>query len=162
MNLENTIGCLDCGDGGAEWFEIMVDDMIKRVTIEYGSSIDDFENFLESIRDIRQGFEDIQSCYFTPNTGECEAAFQRFYFDEQQQECMSFTWGGCGGLVPFETFEECEASCSSGGGQGGSSATGYLRSIEMSFCMDDCAEYYIESDISSDFVNIALKNSWLS
>ena len=159
MNLENTIGCPDCGDGGTEWFEIMINEMVKRVTIDYGSSIAGFENFLESIREIRQGFQDIQSCYFTPNTGECDAASQRYYFDEQQQECMSFTWGGCGGLVPFETFEECEASCSSGGGQGVSSATGYLRSNEISFCMDDCGMYFLESEDGQYITNVANQNN---
>ena len=24
--------------------------------------------------------------------------------------------------------------------------TGYLRQIEMSFCMDECAEYYLETE----------------
>ena len=154
MNLENTIGCPDCGDGGAEWFEIMVDDMVKRVTIEYGSLINGFEDFLESIREIRQGFEDIQTCYYVPNAGECEAAFQRYYFNQEQQECMSFTWGGCGGLVPYETFEECDESCASGD-QEGVSVTGYLRATEMSFCMDDCGNYYIEDESGNFISNVA-------
>ena len=29
--------------------------------------------------------------------------------------------------------------------------SGYLRETEMSFCMDDCSEYYIEAEIDSDF-----------
>ena len=151
MNLENTIGCPDCGDGGTEWFEIMVDDMVKRVTIEYGSSIDGFENFLESIREIRQGFQDIQSCYFTPNTGECDAAFQKYYFDQEEQECMTFTWGGCWGLVPYDTMEDCEASCFDDG-QEATNVTGYLRAAEASFCMDSCGLYYIE-DENGDFIS---------
>ena len=28
---------------------------------------------------------------------------------------MEFTWGGCGGLVPFETLEDCESNCINGG-----------------------------------------------
>ena len=41
----------------------------------------------------------------------------------------------------------------------GTSAFGYLKETEMSFCMDDCAEYYIESDISSDFINVVLNEN---
>ena len=111
MSLDSIIGCPDCADGGAEWFEIIVDDMIKRVTIEYGSSVDGFDDFIESIRAIRQDFEDIQACYFTPNAGVCLAAIQRYYYNQEEQECMTFTWGGCGGLVPFETMEECKSGC---------------------------------------------------
>ena len=80
MGLDSEIGCPDCNDGGVEWFEISVDDMVKRVTIEYGTSVDGFDEFFEKIRSIRQGFEDVQRCYYTPNTGECDAAFQKYYF----------------------------------------------------------------------------------
>ena len=31
---------------------------------------------------------------------------------------------------------------------------GYLRTTEMSFCMDDCSQYQIETEIDSDFENI--------
>ena len=39
----------------------------------------------------------------------CEAllSIPKFYFDEVQ-ECKEFTWGGCGGVVPFDTLEECQ------------------------------------------------------
>ena len=160
MSLDNEIGCPDCSDGGAEWFEIVVDDMIKRVTIEYGTSVDGFDGFIEDIRAIRQGFEDIQRCYFTPNTGECDAAFQRYYYDEEEQECMTFTWGGCGGLVPFETFEECESSCSYDGEQG-SAVTGYLRASELSFCMDNCGLYYVEDENGNFISNVSNLNNYI-
>ena len=32
--------------------------------------------------------------------------------------------------------------------------SGYLRSTEMSFCMDDCSQYYLEAELDSDFEDI--------
>ena len=111
MNLDSVIGCPDCDDGGAEWFEIATSDTIKRVTIEYGDSLDGFNNFIDLLRSVRYSFQEIQACYYIPHIGPCDAAFLRFYYDQEQNECSEFTWGGCGGLVPFETMEDCELSC---------------------------------------------------
>ena len=111
MGLDDTIGCPDCADGGSEWFEIMVDDMVKHVTIEYGASIDGLDDFINTLRDLRYSFQEVENCYFTPHVGDCDAAFQKYYFDQELQECRIFTWGGCGGLVPFDTMEECESDC---------------------------------------------------
>ncbi|NKI31718.1 proteinase inhibitor I4 serpin [Muricauda sp. DJ-13] len=46
-------------------------------------------------------------CELEPEPGPCFAAIRRFYFDEVDQECKEFIWGGCGGTVPFETLDEC-------------------------------------------------------
>ncbi|SVC52991.1 uncharacterized protein METZ01_LOCUS305845 [marine metagenome] len=39
------------------------------------------------------------------------AAFPRYYYDQNEKKCMKFIWGGCGGVVPFETMEECNNGC---------------------------------------------------
>ena len=44
-----------------------------------------------------------------PEPGHCEAAITRYYYDRDETRCAEFLWGGCGGVVPFETLEECEA-----------------------------------------------------
>ena len=49
-----------------------------------------------------------EACDLMPNPGPCFAAIPKFYFDEEAQECIEFTWGGCGGVVPFDTLEECQ------------------------------------------------------
>jgi len=54
---------------------------------------------------------DGERCTLTPEIGPCRAAMQRFYFDADADECRSFTWGGCQGVVPFETLEACKQSC---------------------------------------------------
>lgn len=48
-------------------------------------------------------------CNLIPNEGICNAAFPRYYFDTDSMKCKIFVWGGCGGVVPFETLEACEA-----------------------------------------------------
>ena len=49
-----------------------------------------------------------EACALMPNPGLCFAAIPKFYFDPEAQECVEFTWGGCGGVVPFDTLEECQ------------------------------------------------------
>jgi len=46
-------------------------------------------------------------CDLGPNSGACEAAITRYYFDTEAKDCKEFIWGGCEGTVPFETMEEC-------------------------------------------------------
>lgn len=46
-------------------------------------------------------------CGLAPDAGDCEAAIPRYYYDQEKQACKEFIWGGCGGVVPFETLEEC-------------------------------------------------------
>lgn len=48
------------------------------------------------------------ACELLPEPGPCFAAIPKFYFDQEAQECKEFTWGGCGGVVPFETFDACQ------------------------------------------------------
>ena len=48
------------------------------------------------------------ACDLLPDPGPCFAAIPKFYFDSETQECKEFTWGGCGGVVPFDTFDACQ------------------------------------------------------
>lgn len=49
-------------------------------------------------------------CTLLPDPGPCEAAIPAWYFDQDWGACTTFTWGGCGGTVPFTTLEDCEAA----------------------------------------------------
>jgi len=55
----------------------------------------------------------VNACTLIPDPGECEAAIQMYYFNQETQQCLDFTWGGCGGVVPFESLAECEAAACS-------------------------------------------------
>ena len=50
-----------------------------------------------------------ERCQLVPDTGPCFAAMPRYYYDKAERRCKVFTWGGCQGVVPFETLEECKA-----------------------------------------------------
>ena len=54
-----------------------------------------------------------EACYLEPDAGPCDGYFPRYYFDQDEQECQEFIWGGCEGVVPFETLEDCGEACSS-------------------------------------------------
>ena len=49
----------------------------------------------------------IGMCRVEPDPGPCNAAITKYYFDQLEKKCKTFTWGGCGGGVPFDTIEEC-------------------------------------------------------
>ena len=51
-------------------------------------------------------------CDLEPNPGLCKAYFPKYYFDEEVRACQEFIYGGCGGVVPFDTMEECTQQCS--------------------------------------------------
>jgi|TARA_B100000378_G_C17925592_1_gene371361 hypothetical protein len=51
------------------------------------------------------------ACYLIPDPGVCLAAIPRYYYDQDSGNCKEFLWGGCGGVVPFETMEECKSGC---------------------------------------------------
>jgi hypothetical protein len=52
--------------------------------------------------------EQAAACSLVPDAGMCLAAIPRYYFDPKEKKCKQFTWGGCGGVVPFVTLKECE------------------------------------------------------
>ncbi len=55
------------------------------------------------------------SCYLEPETGPCFALINGYYYDQEEKKCKEFLWGGCGGVRPFATIEEClECECNEG------------------------------------------------
>lgn len=50
-------------------------------------------------------------CTLKPESGKCRAAHTRYWFDADSQSCRAFIWGGCEGVVPFETLEQCQQTC---------------------------------------------------
>ena len=53
-----------------------------------------------------------EACYLEPDPGSgCLAAIPMNYYNPQYQQCDIFSWGGCDGVVPFESLEECENTC---------------------------------------------------
>jgi hypothetical protein len=52
-----------------------------------------------------------QACSLRPDGGPCKAIFTRYFYDQDARRCKSFTYGGCPGVVPFETLDECVLAC---------------------------------------------------
>lgn len=48
------------------------------------------------------------ACQLAPETGNCYALITRYYYDQEEGECKAFNWGGCEGVVPFDTMEDCK------------------------------------------------------
>ncbi|MDD3877244.1 MAG: BPTI/Kunitz domain-containing protein [Bacteroidales bacterium] len=58
---------------------------------------------------LSQEEQDCQNkCALVPDPGNCKAYFPRYYFDKESGTCKEFIWGGCDGVVPFNTLEECQ------------------------------------------------------
>ena len=54
----------------------------------------------------------LPNCELEPDSGPCEAAFTKYYYDSSEDKCKEFIYGGCQGTVPFNTLEECiECEC---------------------------------------------------
>ena len=50
-------------------------------------------------------------CHLSPEPGMCRAVKPRYYYDQTEGKCKEFIWGGCQGVVPFNTLEECMKAC---------------------------------------------------
>lgn len=50
-------------------------------------------------------------CDMIPDKGPCKAMFFNYFYDKKTKSCKEFIYGGCDGVVPFETKEECEKNC---------------------------------------------------
>ncbi len=51
------------------------------------------------------------ACALMYDTGPCDGAFVRFWFNPQSMKCEEFSWGGCQGVVPFEDLKSCQMAC---------------------------------------------------
>ncbi|XP_067942648.1 BPTI/Kunitz domain-containing protein-like [Watersipora subatra] len=53
-------------------------------------------------------------CAMKADSGPCRSYVQRYYYNEDTQNCEKFTYGGCyGNTNNFRTMQECQASCDS-------------------------------------------------
>jgi hypothetical protein len=56
--------------------------------------------------------EDHARCKLPTDVGFCRSFQERFYFDSIENQCKTFSWGGClGNANNFATSEECMATC---------------------------------------------------
>jgi ankyrin repeat protein len=53
-------------------------------------------------------------CDLGPVSSQCMANFTRAYFESLTSSCREFSYGGCGGEVPFDSVEACRNVCEDG------------------------------------------------
>lgn len=71
-----------------------------------------FDRILSTFKFTSTSSEELSSaCLLKPETGNCKAYFTKFYYNQNEKKCKDFIWGGCGGVVPFQTLSECQISC---------------------------------------------------
>lgn len=51
---------------------------------------------------------DKSRCDMAPDPGPCKAYIPKYYYDRSAKACKQFIWGGCYGVVPFDSMEECQ------------------------------------------------------
>ena len=52
-----------------------------------------------------------EECLLEPDPGPCFGYMPMYYFNQDTQSCEMFIYGGCMGLIPFESLEECQDLC---------------------------------------------------
>ena len=52
-----------------------------------------------------------EDCNSIPEIGPCFASIVTYYFNQNTSQCEESYWGGCDGVVPFWTLEECQNNC---------------------------------------------------
>ena len=74
-------------------------------------SLELFTDFYDFIQCQWDDLVIIQNCDLLPEVGPCDAAIPIYYFNQENNQCEEFLWGGCNGIVPFMTLEDCQNSC---------------------------------------------------
>ena len=52
-----------------------------------------------------------EECYLEPDSGPCFGYVPMYYYNQDTQSCAMFIYGGCMGLVPFQSLIECQNAC---------------------------------------------------
>ena len=53
-----------------------------------------------------------EKCMLPKVVGHCRGNFKQYYYDHVKQDCLEFSYGGCGGNANnFNTYNECINSC---------------------------------------------------
>ena len=50
-------------------------------------------------------------CYLEPDPGFCFGYIPMYYFNPLTNSCEQFIWGGCAGVVPFQSLSTCQEAC---------------------------------------------------
>ncbi|CAH8839307.1 unnamed protein product [Trichobilharzia szidati] len=72
-------------------------------------------------------------CTLPKKVGFCPKKHKRYYYDSKSQQCLEFTYSGCGGNKNrFRTKEECERVCKISSSTGSAQTTVNPQSMTKS------------------------------
>ncbi len=76
-----------------------------------------------------------ERCTLQPDPGPCEAYIPKYYYDLDKKKCAEFIWGGCDGVIPFNTMKDCEDCIKAGNRKAecGFGETQQVRILELAF-----------------------------
>ena len=57
IKYDDVIGCPDCTDGGAEWIEVIQNGQSKKITFEYGDTLETINPLINMLRDIFESWD---------------------------------------------------------------------------------------------------------
>ena len=86
-------------------------EILDDVILTEDVSLELFTDFYDFIQCQWDDLVIIQNCDLLPEVGPCDAAIPIYYFNQENNQCEEFLWGGCNGIVPFMTLEDCQNSC---------------------------------------------------
>ena len=92
-----------------------------------------------------------EDCNSIPDPGICLAYIQTFYFNQTTSQCEESYWGGCGGLVPFWTLDDCQNSCENTEIEGCWEENEWYC-VGCEYVIDECS--YIECESNNNWSNI--------
>lgn len=78
-------------------------------SVQAGGNVENLARQLPDKPPVRENLP--EKCLIKPDKGPCKAIFWKYYFNPKTNKCEEFLYGGCDGVVPFETREECQATC---------------------------------------------------
>ncbi len=111
---DRIIGMPDAGDWGGLYIEYNVNGTRRFWLIDQKKdNVPSYLHpFIDKVNEKIRFINNKDRCSLVPDPGNCEAAIPKYYYDPEDGECKKFIWGGCDGVVPFHTLEDCRSCLS--------------------------------------------------
>ena len=86
-------------------------EIIPSALVTSNVSLDLYSGFYDQLECQWSNLSISDNCMLLPNVGICDAAISIYYFNSLTLQCEETYWGGCDGVVPFWTLDDCLNAC---------------------------------------------------